>query len=134
VAVGGVVIAPGPRVLVVRRGHPPLEGAWTLPGGRPLADESLEAAVAREVFEETGVTVRVGQLIEVVELVAEGYAYAIHDHLCTPEDDAVPRAGDDAEEARYVAPDQLRSLDVAPAAMRVVQKALALFARLPESS
>jgi len=69
-AVGAVVIDRAeaePRFLLVRRAKPPLMGSWSLPGGRVEAGERIEAAVAREVQEESGLVVRVGALVEVVE-------------------------------------------------------------------
>jgi 8-oxo-dGTP diphosphatase len=127
VAVGGVVLAPGPRVLVVQRGTPPLMGQWTLPGGRLCGGETIAAAVEREVLEETSIRVTVGSLIEVVEIVTEGYHYVILDHLCTPVDASeVPKAGDDAAEARYVRPSELPSLGVTEAVARIVRKGLAM--------
>lgn len=127
VAVGGVVIASGPKVLLVRRRTPPMVGQWTLPGGRLHGGESIAAAIEREVFEETSVRVAVGRLVEIIEIVSEGYHYVIHDHLCLPVDsDAVPRAGDDAEDARFVRIQELRTLGVTDAVARVVQAGLAM--------
>ena len=127
VAVGGVVLAPGPKILLVKRGAPPLIGQWTLPGGRLHGGESIARAVEREVYEETGLRVLAGSLIEVVEIVTEGYHYVIHDHLCTPVDALEePKAGDDAAEARYVRPSELSSLGVTEAVTRVVMKGLAM--------
>lgn len=127
VAVGGVVLAPGPRVLVVRRAAPPLEGRISLPGGRVRGGEPLARAVEREVFEETSLRVSVGDLVQVVEIMREGYHYVIHDYLCTPLDpDAVPRAGDDAVEARWVRPSELASLGVTDEVIRVVLRALGM--------
>ena len=127
VAVGGVVIAPGPRVLLVKRGRPPLAGHWTLPGGRLRGGETIAAALERELVEETGIRVFAGGLIEVVEILTEGYHYVIHDHLCTPVDaSGVPKAGDDAAEARYVRPSELSSFGVTEAVTRVVEKGLAM--------
>jgi ADP-ribose pyrophosphatase YjhB (NUDIX family) len=60
VAVGGVVIAPGPRVLLVKRGTPPLAGQWTFPGGRLRGGETIAAGIEREVLEETSVRVVTG--------------------------------------------------------------------------
>ena len=126
-AVGAVVIAPSARVLVVRRGHPPLYGQWTLPGGRVQPGESIVQAVAREVEEETGIAVTVGPLVEVVHLAREGYDYLIHDHLCIPVDEhAQPRAGDDASEARYATTGELAQLGVESVALDVVNKAFAM--------
>jgi 8-oxo-dGTP diphosphatase len=127
VAVGGVVLAPGPRVLLVQRARPPMVGRWTLPGGRLHGGEAIAAAVEREVFEETGVRVVAGSLIEVVEIVTEGYHYIIHDHLCTPvEPSRVPKPDDDAADARYVLTSELSSLGVTEAVTRVIMKGVAM--------
>ncbi len=127
VAVGGVVLAPGPRVLLVQRAGPPMMGKWTLPGGRLRGGETIVAAIEREVLEETGIRVAAGNLVEVVEIMTEGYHYVIHDHLCTPIDPAeVPKAADDAADARYVRPSDLSQLGVSEAVARVVRKGLAM--------
>jgi 8-oxo-dGTP diphosphatase len=133
VAVGGVVLAPGPLVVLVKRGAPPMVGQWTLPGGRLRGGETIAEAVEREVLEETGLRVAAGNLIEVVEIMTEGYHYVIHDHLCTPIDASQePKAGDDAAEARYVRPSELSSLGVTEAVTRVVMRGLAMRQALNE--
>lgn len=66
VGVGGVVIA-GETALLIRRGHEPLKDQWSIPGGLLELGESIAAGLAREMLEETGFVVRVGQLIEVFE-------------------------------------------------------------------
>ncbi len=87
VGVGGVVIADG-RALLIRRGHPPLEGEWSIPGGTLEVGETLLDAVRRELAEETGIEVRVGELIEVFERIfpdGDGqpkYHFVIVDYLC----------------------------------------------------
>ena len=127
VAVGAVVLAAGPKVLLIKRAAPPLVGQWTLPGGRLQGGESIAHAIEREVLEETGLRVAAGSLIEVVEIVTEGYHYVIHDHLCTTIDASeVPKAGDDAAEARYVRPSELSAFGVTEAVTRVVMKGLAM--------
>lgn len=127
VAVGGVVLAPGPRVLLVRRAKAPMIGKWTLPGGRVRGGETLAAAVEREVLEETGIRVAADRLVDVVEIMTEGFHYVIHDHLCTPlSPAAVVTPADDASEARYAAASELPLLGVSDEVVRVVMKAIAL--------
>jgi len=127
VAVGGVVLAPGPRVLLVERARPPMVGQWTLPGGRLKRGETIVAGIEREVLEETGIRVAAGALIEVVEIMTEGFHYVIHDHLCTPMDPAqVPTPGTDVSAARFVRPSELSHLGVSEAVTRVVRKGLAM--------
>jgi 8-oxo-dGTP diphosphatase len=115
-----------PRVLVVRRARPPLLGAWSLPGGRLEAGESLADAVAREVFEESGLIVRVGPLVEVVELIEPPYHYVILDYACERTGGDL-RPGDDASEAILVRPSALAGLRVSEAVERVALRALSLF-------
>lgn len=113
VAVGLVARDPRGRLLLVRRGHPPARGAWSLPGGRVEAGETMAAAAARELREETGLTARVGAVAGVVERIAEGYHYVIVD-LWAELDGAEPVAGDDATAARLVEPSELPALDLSP--------------------
>lgn len=125
-AVGAVVLdAPG-RVLVVRRGRAPSAGEWSLPGGRVEAGESLQAAIVREVLEETGVGARVVCPLCVVPVAREGYAYAIHEHLLTALEPAPePHAGDDAAEARWIDPVDAPALGLRPDAQAVVASGIA---------
>jgi 8-oxo-dGTP diphosphatase len=89
VGVGAVVFDAEGRVLLIQRGREPLKGRWTLPGGLVELGESLEAAVTREIAEETGLIVVVLQHIEVVQRIyiepdtsRVRYHYIIHDYLC----------------------------------------------------
>ena len=124
-AVGAVVIDERGRILLIRRGRPPSRGAWTLPGGRVEAGESLEAAVVREVREETALDARVLCALCVVHVAREGYAYAIHEFLLAPSSDSPLIAGDDAADARWAARHELAGLDVRADVQDVVDQALA---------
>ncbi|SFK23641.1 NUDIX hydrolase [Amycolatopsis sacchari] len=95
--VGGILHDPDGRLLVIRRGHEPGRGLWSLPGGRVEPGESDEQAVVREMREETGLEVRPGAL---VGMVVRG-RYEIYDYACEVTGGTL-RPGDDADEARWV--------------------------------
>lgn len=127
-AVGAVVIDRAeaePRFLLVRRAKPPLMGSWSLPGGRVEAGEQIEAAVAREVLEESGLVVRVGALVEVVEMIEPPYHYVILDYACLRVGGEL-RPGDDASDVMLGREEDLGRLGVTESVRRVVKRALAL--------
>ena len=66
VGVGAIIIEED-RVALVRRGHPPLKGRWSIPGGVLEVGETLRTAVVREAFEETALTIEPGELLGVFE-------------------------------------------------------------------
>lgn len=125
-AVGAVVIDTRGRVLLVRRGRPPSVGSWSLPGGHVEPGETLEAAIAREVLEETAVRARVVCALGVVPVAREGYSYEIHEHLLVPLEPAPePRGGDDAADARWVDPATTAQMGLRPDAQAVLANGLA---------
>jgi len=102
VCVGAVVVEDG-RLLLIRRGHGPAQGDWSVPGGRVEAGELLAEAVVRELAEETGLEGVCGELIGWVERLDDNYHFVILDFAVTLlEPEAEPVAGDDAEEAAWV--------------------------------
>lgn len=99
----GAVVVDVDRLLLIRRGHGPAMGEWSVPGGRVEAGESLAEAVVRELAEETGLEGVCGELVGWVERVGEDYHYVILDfavQLLNPS--APPVAGDDAAEVAWV--------------------------------
>src|SRR5215469_1108034 len=127
VAVGGVVIHDS-RVLLIRRGQPPLEGRWSIPGGILEIGERIAEGIERELREETGVRVRVLDLIEIYEKVLRDkqneakYHFVILDYACEFVE-GTARAGGDVTEAAWVREEQLDSLALTTAAKRVIRKA-----------
>jgi 8-oxo-dGTP diphosphatase len=127
--VGGIVVDGQGRLLLIRRGHPPSAGRWSLPGGRVEDGESDEAALVREMREETGAIVRVGRLAGVVERAADGETrYRIADYHCTLVGGRL-EAGDDAAELGWVSPEQLADLPLTAG----LREALTDWAVLPGS-
>ncbi|HUF32376.1 MAG TPA: NUDIX domain-containing protein [Acidimicrobiales bacterium] len=99
--VGAVAVDDG-RLLLIRRGHGPAQGDWSVPGGRVEAGETLAEAVVRELTEETGIEGVCGALLGVVERFDDDRHLVILDftvHLLEPQE---PVAGDDASEAAWV--------------------------------
>jgi ADP-ribose pyrophosphatase YjhB (NUDIX family) len=113
VCVGAIVIDDG-RLLLVRRGHGPAAGEWSVPGGRVERDELLEEAVVRELAEETDIEGVCGDLVGVVERFDEGEHFVILDYEVRLLEAAEPRAGDDAAEARWVPLPDVAELNLVP--------------------
>ena len=116
VAVGAIVFKDN-KVLLVRRGKPPAEDLWAIPGGRVEIGETLQEATEREILEETGITIRALEPVytfDVIDQDARGrtrFHYVIVD-LTADYIRGEPRAGDDATAARWVASDELAALKV----------------------
>jgi 8-oxo-dGTP diphosphatase len=131
-AVGAVVLRGGCpwqlwHVLLVRRGKPPGEGSWSLPGGHVEPGEDGETAVRREVAEETGLAIHVVAYLETFELHTPGRTYAIREYLCVPAaaEPAALRPGDDAAEAIWASEEDLAARGVSVAARDVIARAVA---------
>jgi len=109
----GAIVADGEgRLLMIKRGHEPGAGLWSIPGGRIEPGETDAEAVAREMTEETGLTVQVGRLIGRVRRPGlNGAVIDIRDYAATVTGGTL-RAGDDAADARWVAPGELATLEI----------------------
>ncbi|GAA2811465.1 NUDIX hydrolase [Saccharopolyspora taberi] len=98
--VGAVVFDQFGRLLLVKRAHDPGRGKWSLPGGRVEPGETDQMAVAREVREETGLSVTVGAHIGRILRPAPHGTFEIHDYSCRASDSSLS-AGDDAVDAQW---------------------------------
>jgi 8-oxo-dGTP diphosphatase len=118
------------RVLLIRRGTPPLLGEWSLPGGVLECGETLREAVVREAHEETGLVIEPSEMLGVYERVIWDdenrvrYHYVLIDFLCRPLCGDL-RAGSDAADVRWFTRDELPALKLAYDANDVVSKGLA---------
>lgn len=115
-AVGAVVVDDAGRLLLVLRGREPAAGRWSIPGGKVDAGERHEDAVRREVREETGLDVAVGDYLGVVERpTGDGGVFEIHDYLATCRSDpAAAVAADDAADVGWFSAEEVRRLDCVP--------------------
>jgi 8-oxo-dGTP diphosphatase len=112
---GAVVSRADGRILVIRRGREPSLGLWSIPGGRVEPGEDRAAAAAREVQEETGLTVVVGLPLGRVVLPAGDDEYHVTDFAATVVGDPdAAVAGDDAADLRWVDRAALEALDTSP--------------------
>lgn len=100
-SVGAIAVADD-ALLMVKRGTPPYEGKWSIPGGRVEAGETLAAAVVREVAEETGLAVVCDRFVGFAEIIAEGIHAVVLDFEVITMDVDEPVAGSDAAAAAWV--------------------------------
>jgi 8-oxo-dGTP diphosphatase len=128
VGVGAVIIQDG-RVLLIRRGHAPLLGEWSLPGGVLECGETLRQATIREAREETGLVVETGELLGVYERVIRSddgrvrYHYVLIDFLCRRVEGAL-QAGSDAADVRWFLSEELDALNLPRDTRDVIAKGL----------
>ena len=99
------------RVLLAKRGLEPAEHLWSLPGGKVKSGETLQAAAARELQEETGIAMPDLRFAELVEIIEPDYHFVIAVFTGLLEKEQTPIAGDDAEEARWFTSREIDNLD-----------------------
>jgi ADP-ribose pyrophosphatase YjhB (NUDIX family) len=119
----GAVIRDGQgRLLLIKRGHPPGLGLWSLPGGRVEPGETDQAALRREMREETGLFIEAGALIGAVRRpAADGGIYDIRDYAATVTGGTL-RPGDDAADARWVAAGDLTALPLTDGLLEILAR------------
>lgn len=140
VGVGGVVVQDG-RALLIRCGTEPLKGEWSIPGGMLEIGETLVAGVERELLEETGLRVRVIELIEIFERISHAkipdvnvqpnprpqYHFVIVDYLCEIVS-GTAIAGSDVTDLAFATEHELPQFNLTPTATRIFKKAFTMAA------
>jgi mutator protein MutT len=130
VGVGAVIVDQG-RVVVIKRGSPPLLGEWSIPGGMLELGETARQAVEREALEETGLVVQSGELLGVFDRIVPDEAgkirfhYLLVDFLCRPVSGTL-RAGHDAAEAHWMTLEEVRNMPMADTTKALLVKVLSM--------
>jgi ADP-ribose pyrophosphatase len=133
----GVVVVKGDKILLVRRGKEPGRGRWGLPGGAIELGETVAQAAEREVDEECGIEIEIGDVIEVIDrIIPDGdgqirYHYILIDLLAEYRR-GDPIASSDAAEVRWALERELDKLELSQATSRVIRKGLQMLAREPQ--
>ncbi len=123
----GAVIVRGDRAVLVRRGGEPLAGEWSIPGGVLELGETLRQGAEREAHEETGLVVRAGDVLEVVDSIVPGpegrtrYHFVLVDFLCEYIEGEL-HAGGDAADVRWAALVELPRFPLRASVEAVLQK------------
>ncbi len=129
--VGAVIKDDAGRLLLIKRGHEPAAGRWSIPGGRIEAGESDVDALVREVREETGLEVAAGRLLGAVQRPGlAGAVVDIRDYLAVVTGGELA-AGDDAADARWVPAAQVALMDARGELTSGLTEALAQWGVLP---
>lgn len=124
----GVVVFKGDDVLLIKRGKPPREDTWSLPGGAQRLGETVRDAAIREVLEETGVRIEITGLVDVLDSIhrdADGnveYHYTLIDFVAVWRA-GDPAAGSDAVDAKWVSVDGLADLGLWSETRRIIDAA-----------
>jgi ADP-ribose pyrophosphatase YjhB (NUDIX family) len=123
----GVVVWHGEHLLLIRRGKPPRIGRWSLPGGAQKLGETVAQAATREVLEETGLQVEVGEVLAVVDLIERDgervrYHYTLIDFSAEAPGPEL-RPGGDAAAARWFTLEEASALGLWSETLRIIELA-----------
>ena len=127
----GVIVFHDQEVLLVKRNKEPNKGQWSIPGGRQIIGETIEEAAQRELLEETGVYVDQLVLVDVVDAIipdVDGkikYHYTLVDYMGHWKS-GESRAGDDAQEVKWVYLNELNSYSLWEKTTNIIKKAVTM--------
>lgn len=129
IVAAGVVIRKGDRIALIQRDKEPSKGRWTFPGGAVELGEEIRRAARREAWEETGLSVEVGDVLSVVDNVVLGeggrvrYHYVIVDFLARPVGGSL-RPGTDVRDACWASRADLEVLVMTEKAQQLARQLL----------
>lgn len=124
-AVGAIVFKDN-KILLVKRGRPPAEGQWAIPGGNIKLGECLQNAAQREILEETGIVIKAGRPVYTFDAIIKDDEGKIQFHYVIVDLEAEfvsgePLPGDDAEDVRWVTEEELAQLNVSPPTLKLLR-------------
>ena len=128
----GAVILHSEKILLIQRGKQPQQGAWSLPGGAQKLGETIYEAAKREIREETGLTVEILGLVDVVDSIRRDkkgeveYHYTLID-MAAVSIGGIPQAGGDARDCRWFTIGEIEKMEVWSETKRVIGLALKKF-------
>ncbi len=125
----GVVIIKGCEVLMIKRGHPPRQGEWSIPGGTQELGETVRETAVREIIEETGLSIANLRLIDVVDAFGKHLDGSMRTHWVLVDFRAdwaagEPQAGSDAAHAEWMTLERIATLELWPETLRIIESAL----------
>ena len=117
----GAIVWRGDDVLLIRRGKPPRQGEWSIPGGRIEWGETPAEAAMRETLEESGCMIEIVGLCDVAQFADADHHIVLVDYTARWLS-GEPQAGDDATEARFVAFDLLAGHALWDETLRIIAR------------
>ena len=137
----GVVVLASRGVLMIKRAKPPRKGQWSLPGGAQELGETVFEAAGREVMEETGLTIGILGLVDVVDSIRRDdagkvqYHYTLVDVLARipPGAETEPSPGSDADEAAWMPIEDIPGLGLWSETERIINLAVEMLELVDES-
>ena len=128
IGVGAVVLSTK-GVVLIQRGKAPRVGSWSLPGGAQKLGETIFDAAIREIYEETGLDAAVIGLVDVVDSITHSddgrvqYHYTLVDVVAEADPSFDPASGSDAQDARWVALEDLTAFSLWSETERIIRLA-----------
>ena len=124
----GIVVFDQQKVLLIRRGKPPRQGDWSIPGGKQKLGETLQEAARREVQEETGIEIGPLKLVDVVDSIFKDSQQRIQYHYCLIDwmgeyQSGTLNAADDAADAKWFDVNALQTLGLWDKTLEIIKKA-----------